>query len=39
MKSALKKGWRYLLGGVMTLLGFGGCNKEEILDNGGVMVM
>lgn len=39
MKSALKKGWKYLLGGVMTLLGFGGCNKEGILDNGGALIM
>ena len=38
MKTALKKGWKYLLGGVLALLGFGGCNKEEIIDNGGSML-
>lgn len=39
MKSALRKGWKYLLGGIMALLGFGSCNKEKILDNGGTYVM
>lgn len=39
MRSALKKGWKYLLGGVMALLGFGGCNKEEIIDVGSGLAM
>ncbi len=39
MKSALEKGWKYLLGGVLALLGFGSCNKEGIIDNGGNMLV
>ena len=34
MKSALGKGWQWLLGSVLALLGFGSCNKENIIDNG-----
>ena len=34
MKSALGKGWQWLLGSVLALLGFGSCNKEDIIDNG-----
>ena len=30
MKTALSKGWKYLMGGVLTLLGFGSC--ENIID-------
>ena len=34
MKTALGKGWQWLLGSVLALLGFGSCNKEDIIDNG-----
>ena len=34
MKSALKNGWKWLLGGLLTLLGFTGC-EEGFLDIGG----
>lgn len=40
MKESLKKGWKYLLGSVLALLGFGGCDKiEDILDIGGGLCM
>lgn len=36
MKSFLKRSWKYLLGSVLALLGFGGCSEEGgFLDIGG----
>ena len=31
MKSALGKGWKWLLGGLLTLLGFSGCERIGII--------
>lgn len=40
MKSFLKSGWKYMLGSVLALLGFGGCSEDGgLLDIGGGLAM